>query len=220
MKHSHFIKSQIASYHYHTMDENIETTNIRSANPERFWVDYTVEAISRESAHEVAREICLEQTVELPGSITEVKEVESFTVGKIEYLELLHQQTNGMGLWRVSIAYPNHTAGSELPQFLNVVFGNTSLKHGISVHDVTLSQSLGSNKKMFPGPRFGISGLRKLLNVPDAPLLCTALKPMGKSSEEFAKMAHAFARGGIDIIKDDHGLQNQVSCIYYQDGLW
>ena len=87
-----FHKSQIASYHYHTMDENIETTNIRSAHPERFWVDYTVEAISRESAHEVAREICLEQTVELPGSITEVKEVESFTVGKIEHLELLHQQ--------------------------------------------------------------------------------------------------------------------------------
>ena len=54
---------------------------------------------------------------------------------------------------------------------------------------------------MFPGAKFGIAGLRELLGVPDHPLLCTALKPMGKSSEEFAKMAYCFARGGIDIIK-------------------
>ena len=54
---------------------------------------------------------------------------------------------------------------------------------------------------MFPGAKFGIAGLRELLGVPDHPLLCTALKRMGKSSEEFAKMAYCFARGGIDIIK-------------------
>lgn len=54
---------------------------------------------------------------------------------------------------------------------------------------------------MFPGAKFGIAGLRELLGVPASPLLCTALKPMGKSSDEFAKMAYYFARGGIDIIK-------------------
>lgn len=178
-----------------------DETNIRSAHPERFLVHYTVEGTSRDDANRVAREICLEQTVELPGAIQEVKDVESFTVGKIEHVKLVQTQKSGMGLYRVSIAYPNHTAGNELPQFLNVVFGNTSLKHGIAVHDLTLSPSLIANKSMFPGPRFGIVGLRKLLNVPDAPLLCTALKPMGKSSEDFARMAYAFARGGIDIIK-------------------
>jgi ribulose-bisphosphate carboxylase large chain len=182
------------------MEENNES-NMRSQHPERFWVDYTLEATSRDNAYQVAREICLEQTVELPGSTPEVKEVESFTVGKVEHVELLHTQTHGSGLWRATIAYPIHTAGNELPQFLNVVFGNTSLKHGISVYDVTLSKSLMENRQMFPGPRFGITGLRNLVGVHDAPLLCTALKPMGKSSEEFARMAYAFARGGIDIIK-------------------
>ena len=59
------------------------------------------------------------------------------------------------------------------------------------------------------GPKFGIEGIRKLLGVPQAPLLCTALKPMGKSSEDFANMAYALAKGGMDIIKDDHGLANQ-----------
>ncbi len=32
---------------------------------------------------------------------------------------------------------------------------------------------------------------------------------MGRSSEDFASMAYDLAKGGIDIIKDDHGLSNQ-----------
>mmetsp|Transcript_25561 Transcript_25561/g.53393 ORF Transcript_25561/g.53393 Transcript_25561/m.53393 type:complete len:1020 (+) Transcript_25561:329-3388(+) len=66
------------------------------------------------------------------------------------------------------------------------------------------------NRTMFPGPRYGIRGLRELLGVPRAPLLCTALKPMGRSAEELADMAYSLARGGMDIIKDDHGLSNQI----------
>lgn len=54
---------------------------------------------------------------------------------------------------------------------------------------------------MFPGPRFGVEGLRRLMNVRDGPLLCTALKPMGNCSKDFAEMAYSFAKGGIDIIK-------------------
>jgi hypothetical protein len=80
----------------------------------------------------------------------------------------------------------------------------------VAVENVTLSQTLEENTNMFPGPQFGIQGLRKLLGVPQAPLLCTALKPMGKSAPELANMAYQLARGGIDIIKDDHGLSNQV----------
>jgi hypothetical protein len=49
-------------------------------------------------------------------------------------------------VWKVTIAYPNHTAGEELPQFLNVVFGNTSLKHGVAVQNVTLSKHLMENR--------------------------------------------------------------------------
>jgi ribulose-bisphosphate carboxylase large chain len=167
--------------------------------------------------------VCLEQTVELPGILDAVKEVEAYTVGSIERIELISRYGNCISnhsnlstsnttnsLFRVVIAYPNETAGEELPQFLNVVFGNTSLKFGISVENVTLSRHLMNNRNMFPGPRFGIEGLRKLVKVPLAPLLCTALKPMGRSSQEFADMAYSLAKGGIDIIKDDHGLGNQV----------
>lgn len=166
--------------------------------------------------------------MELPGVLDAVKEVEAYTVGTVERVELIssigcnsisknHNHSTPSiisnttnSIYRVIIAYPNDTAGEELPQFLNVVFGNTSLKFGISVENVTLSRHLMNNRNMFPGPRFGIEGLRKLVNVEQAPLLCTALKPMGRSSQEFADMAYSLAKGGIDIIKDDHGLGNQV----------
>ena len=126
-------------------------------HPERFWVDYVVEATSKDHASQIAREICLEQTVELPGTTEAVRSVEAYTVGTLERVELLgcnhrkHIDHPNHYLYRVSIAYPNDTAGDELPQFLNVVFGNTSLKQGVSVENVTLSRHLMQNTTMFPG---------------------------------------------------------------------
>eukprot|EP00986_Skeletonema_menzelii_P002687 scaffold747_cov145-Skeletonema_menzelii.AAC.13 len=195
------------------MDHNIIPDNLQ--HPERFWVDYVIEATSNDHASKIAREICLEQTVELPGTTQAVRSVEAYTVGTLERIEYLgsnhnnHNDHPNHSLYRVSIAYPNDTAGEELPQFLNVVFGNTSLKRGVSVENVTLSRHLMQNTTMFPGPKFGIAGIRKMIGVPQAPLLATALKPMGRSSEELASMAYKLAKGGIDIIKDDHGLSNQ-----------
>jgi len=40
--------------------------------------------------------------------------------------------------------------------------------------------------------------------------LFTALKPMGLSPEDLADLAYRFALGGIDIIKDDHGISDQT----------
>jgi len=128
-------------------------------HPERFWVDYVVEATSKDHASQIAREICLEQTVELPGSTQAVRFVEAYTVGSLERIEFLgdnHKKRNHHpphSVYRVSIAYPNDTAGDELPQFLNVVFGNTSLKRGVAVEGVTLSRHLMQNRSMFPGKK-------------------------------------------------------------------
>jgi ribulose-bisphosphate carboxylase large chain len=64
----------------------------------------------------------------------------------------------------------------------------------------------------YRGPRFGTQGLREVLQVWDRPLLCTAIKPMGLSSTDLAEMAYRCALGGIDIIKDDHGITDQAFC--------
>ena len=66
----------------------------------------------------------------------------------------------------------------------------------------------------FKGPRFGRDGLRALLGVPKRPLLCTALKPMGLSPKQLGEQAYQCALGGMDMIKDDHGLTNQGFSAY------
>ena len=114
-------------------------------------------------------------------------------------------------VWRAAISYSDTTHGYELSQVLNVIFGNTSIKEGIEVVDVAPSPAM---LRHFKGPRFGVAGLRQLLAVPAGPLLMTALKPMGTPTSVLADMAYQFALGGIDIIKDDHGLSNQPASPY------
>ena len=110
-------------------------------------------------------------------------------------------------MWRAVISYSDITHGYELTQVLNVIFGNTSIKEGIEVVEFVPSPLMLTK---FRGPRFGVPGLRTLLGVAEGvPLLMTALKPMGTPTAQLADMAYKFARGGIDIIKDDHGLSNQ-----------
>ena len=89
---------------------------------------------------------------------------------------------------------------------MNVLFGNISLKKGFRLSRLEDGGTLWGK---FKGPRFGREGLRALLGVPHRPLLSTAVKPMGLPAEELALLAGRFAAGGIDIIKDDHGLANQ-----------
>eukprot|EP00854_Cymbomonas_tetramitiformis_P003444 gene3444-4328_t len=171
------------------------------AAAERFSVVYHIEAESESEAKKRAFDICLEQTVELPEKLVTDEFISNVVVGKIEALAELKK-----GCWSARISYDNDTTGYEFTQFINVVFGNTSIKDGIKVQDILLSDGL---LKAFTGPRFGTTGLRELLGVKSGPLLCTALKPMGSSSQVLADMAYKFALGGIDVIKDDHGLANQ-----------
>jgi len=106
----------------------------------------------------------------------------------------------------VVISYADEISGFDLVQLLNVIFGNSSIQPGVRVHRMDLSDGV---LKSFKGPRFGKDGWRDLLGVPERPIMATALKPMGLNAQELADMAYKFAIGGLDIIKDDHGLANQ-----------
>ncbi len=70
--------------------------------------------------------------------------------------------------------------------------------------------SIGHLWRLFKGPQFGIEGVRSRYEITGRPLSATALKPLGCSSKALADLAFQFAVGGIDLIKDDHGLANQV----------
>ena len=56
----------------------------------------------------------------------------------------------------------------------------------------------------------GIDGLRHRAGAFGRALTCSALKPQGVPPARLAELAEQFARGGIDFIKDDHGLADQA----------
>ena len=167
----------------------------------RFSVTYKI-AGDESFATAQAEELCYEQTVEFPRDLVPKGDIEDHIVGWIENVSEFES-----GSYRVDISFAIETAGNDLVQLMNVIFGNISIKPGIRVENFSLPKEM---LEKFRGPRFGKVDFRKRLNVFDRPFICTALKPMGLSPGQLAEQAYAFAKGGLDIIKDDHGLTNQV----------
>lgn len=181
---------------------------------ERFSVVYRLTG-SEKDAYQKAKDICLEQTVEFPEELVPQGFIKEQVVGRIEsFVHNIAQSSKNklsQGTYLAEISFDAKIAADELTQLLNVVFGNISIKPGIRVEKLQLSPSILCN---FRGPRFGRSGIREKMGIAQRPLLFTALKPMGLSAEELAELAYKFALGGIDLIKDDHGLTNQMYAPY------
>ena len=157
-----------------------------------FTVTYEV---SRGDVKEVAEAIRVEQTIEFPFELAP-EWIKQEVVGEI--LEITGK--------RVKIRFDDRVTGFELSQFLNVLWGNVSLFEDVRIIDFELADEFLNH---FKGPRFGVKGLRDLFGVSSAPLLATALKPMGLSTKELAKAAEVLVQAGFHLIKDDHGLANQ-----------
>ncbi len=107
-----------------------------------------------------------------------------------------------------TIEYPWRALVSDLPQLLNLLYGNISLQRGIRIRAIDWPTELVDR---FPGPAFGVAGLREILGVEGRPLLASALKPVGLGVRELARLASDCALGGLDLIKDDHSLADQES---------
>jgi ribulose-bisphosphate carboxylase large chain len=181
------------------------TPTILEVTGERFVAVYRLSGSPAE-ARERAAAICIEQTIEFPPDLVPDDDIRRHIFGRIEDLIQVGPQTVD-----ARISYALETAGLELPQLLNVLFGNSSLLPGIRLIDVEFPHAL---PELLPGPQFGVDRLRGLFDAPHRPLLATALKPMGLSARALSEMAGQLARGGIDIIKDDHGLANQPFASY------
>ncbi len=168
----------------------------------RWSVTYYLQGDEKE-ARARAEDICIEQTVEYPVElIPRESHIRREIVGRVESFQ---RAPSGDG-YVAEISFDEAVAGGELPQFFNAIFGNISFKQGIRIVGLSLTPDMLAR---FGGPRFGVSGLRRLLNAYGRPILCAIVKPIGLSSDELADMAYRFALGGIDIVKDDHSLANQ-----------
>lgn len=165
-----------------------------------FAVTYIITVFEGETIGEKVEWICLEQSVELPEEVVPDRLLQKIT-GKPELIE-----EHGARSWKVVIKWPLENAGANSIQFLNILFGNISLRRGIRIEHVEWD----ALAHIFAGPRFGIQGIRDRLGISGRALSCGVLKPMGSSPKELAEQAFELAMGGIDIIKDDHGLANQA----------
>ncbi len=175
---------------------------------ERFLVTYRIFAGDAAEARERAEGIALEQTVEIPRDVVPAGYVEDVILGRIEAIA-----EEGEGRFLARISYSPDSAGEELAQFLNVVFGNSSIQKGIKVIGLEPGSVMAGR---FPGARFGIAGLRHLAGRAHGGFVCPVIKPQGSSIEHLAHISYETALAGADIIKEDHGLANQPSAPFRQ----
>jgi len=114
------------------------------------------------------------------------------------------------------IAYPVEDFSIEvggIPQILSVIAGNLFGLESISklrLEDVFFPKCI---QEMYRGPKFGVDGLRKILDRPEKPLVGTIVKPkIGLPPKETAAYVYEAGAGGLTNSKDDETLVDQKFC--------
>ncbi len=167
----------------------------------------TLEVTYRISADSAAPEalvesVLLEQTIETPRSVAErYPFVEEHMMGSVRELR---PEESGDVIATLSLPFSN--AAADPAQFLNVLFGNSSLHPHVTLLDFHPPSTV---TRLLPGPSFGMEGIRQTTGVTGRPLTCSALKPVGLSVQELSDICRTLAESGIDLIKDDHYLADQ-----------
>jgi ribulose-bisphosphate carboxylase large chain len=113
----------------------------------------------------------------------------------------------------VKIRYPAEIfEPGNVAQYLSVVAGNLfGLKKLAAVR--LLDMDFPDNLVPFPGPRFGIRGIRAIIGTTNRPHVGTIIKPkVGLTPADTAEVAFEAATGGVDLIKDDETLTDQAFC--------
>lgn len=118
---------------------------------------------------------------------------------------------DGPGPWRrceAVLAHPVENIGAKLPNLLTVLLGEgTFYSPGIAAIRLTDLRFPDVYLARFPGPQFGVKGLRELLGIHGRPLFFGVVKPnVGLPPAEFAAIAEEAWKGGLDAAKDDEML--------------
>ncbi len=111
----------------------------------------------------------------------------------------------------VKIAYPlDLFEVKNMPAILASVAGNVfGMKsvENLRVLDIRFPKGLVEE---YPGPRYGVQGVREMTKVYDRPFLGTIIKPkIGLPTKMHAEVAYEAWVGGLDIVKDDENLASQ-----------
>ena len=168
------------------------------------WIAATYRVRSAADAIDArAQAIALEQSIEAPLAAVDDARVLREVVARVAGIVPIAPDT-----FDVTIHLAVETTGFEAGQLLNMLFGNTSLHEDVTLVDAEFPASFVAH---FGGPRFGIAGIRELTRAHGRTLTCSALKPQGLPPSQLAAIAGTFARAGVDVVKDDHGLADQAA---------
>lgn len=170
---------------------------------QRFSVEYRIHGSAAE-ARTRADLLCIEQTVEAADHVIPSGAIRDHLLGHVDHLESVSPH-----LHRAVISFPTELLDGSLSTLLHMTFGMASLQGQVRVTELALPDSAIAR---LAGPRFGSQGLRHILQVPQRPLVCAVLKPLGFSPRQLATLAYEFALGEVDLIKDDQSLGDHSFC--------
>jgi len=127
------------------------------------------------------------------------------------YVKRLHATVFEIDCNNIRIAYPTDLFElANMPNILSSIAGNVfglGALRNLRLNDVYFPAKI---LESFKGPKFGVDGVRKVLNVTDRPLLGTIIKPkLGLRTRDHAEVAYEAWSGGCDIVKDDENLSSQ-----------
>lgn len=101
----------------------------------------------------------------------------------------------------VKISYPMENFSHDIPAILTTVFGKLSLDGEVKLVDLDFQSEV---KNSFPGPVFGIDGIRSTLGVYKRPLVMSIFKGViGRDIEFLRDQLKQQLLGGVDLVKDD-----------------
>jgi 2,3-diketo-5-methylthiopentyl-1-phosphate enolase len=197
------------------MTQDIIFSTLDGIDPEKFIVStYSLETEPSADVLSIAKEIAVGQTtgtwVPVPEETDEIRERHVGRVVGVYETPNNEREIPGdiqKRYFILQIAIPAINLEPQLPMLLSTIAGNdVTITYRLKLLDVRLPADF---VKAFGGPKFGIPGIRKILNVMDRPLIVNMIKPcIGISPKVGAELFYRAALGGVDVVKDDEVLAN------------
>jgi ribulose-bisphosphate carboxylase large chain len=162
---------------------------------------FKIKPAGRRSMSQAANTVALESSV---GTWTKVGSSK-------DYVKRLRAKVFSIRGNLIKVAYPQELFEYDnVPNILSSIAGNIlgmKAVKSIRLEDVSFPKKI---LKSFPGPRYGIKGIRNMMKIKSRPLVGTIIKPkLGLITEDHAQSAYESWKGGCDIVKDDENLASQ-----------
>jgi len=153
------------------------------------------------SMRDAAANVALESSV---GTWTELQTEK-------QYMKKLAAKVFSIKGKDVKIAYPSELfEKGNAPNILSSIAGNIfgmKIVKNLRLEDIKIPKTILNS---FEGPKYGISGIRKMLKIKTRPLVGTIVKPkLGLKTKDHAQTAYEAWQGGCDLVKDDENLSSQ-----------